>query len=149
MAKRLRNSGYDASEVSVVWMKLAPDPFSVATADELDAVLATARTVLPNLRQVFVSSRSFGGYADGGEPAAWKSGIEVREFVLRHLGETAPWVGWGPYLWSNGAEPNPAGVAWMPADFESDMIHPSASGEAKVASLLDGFWTDNPLSPWY
>jgi lysophospholipase L1-like esterase len=48
----------------------------------------------------------------------------------------APWIGWGPYLWADGAEPNASGIAWLPADFNSDMVHPSTSGRTKVAEAL-------------
>jgi hypothetical protein len=62
----------------------------------------------------------------------------------------APLLLWGPYLWANGTTPRPGdGLVWNVADLESDHVHPSPSGEAKVAGLLGAFLAAEPTAaPW-
>jgi len=70
----------------------------------------------------------------------------------RVRGELAgPWLGWGPYLWTNGEKGRSDGLTWTCADVRpSDGTHPSASGQAKVASLLWRFFTTDPTTrSWF
>jgi hypothetical protein len=87
----------------------------------------------PNLKQVFVTSRIYGGYANGAsggantclnpEPFAYELGFGVQRLVTAQIRQTAaittpvdtyagqldytvaPWVDWGPYLWASGTIP--------------------------------------------
>ena len=145
----LDRKGLDPDSIRVVWLKVTKTKTIAPTADDLDHILAVMRVRWPNVAQVFVSGRIYGGYRADGEPAAYESGLAVREFVLRHLGETAPWIAWGPYLWANGDTPRSDGLAWLPEDLVEDGIHPSPSGEAKVAAMLDAFFSSHPATEWY
>lgn len=148
-AMRLQRQGLTEADVRVVWMKVTAGQFTAATADDFDRILAAMRVRWPNVEQVFVSSRIYGGYAPEGEPAAWDTGPAVRTFVLRHLGERDPWIGWGPYMWANGTEARSDGLRWLRSDFEEDGIHPSNSGEAKVAAILLEFFQTSPYAAWF
>ena len=61
----------------------------------------------------------------------------------------APWVDWGPYLWSYGDRPRADGLSWPRADFQSLGQHPSQSGEQKVASALLDFFATSPHTCWF
>ena len=88
----------------------------------------------PNLKQVFMSSRIYGGYANGQpaghnclmpEPFAYEEGFAVQRTIVAQIDrtitdyagdvrypESAPWFDWGPYLWASGPNLNSAGVNW-------------------------------------
>jgi hypothetical protein len=109
----------------------------------------------PNLRLVYVSSRTYGGYAITGlnpEPAAYDSAYAVRGVIQdRMKGKLGgPWVGWGPYLWTDGLAGRSDGLVWTCEDVAEDGTHPSPSGQQKVANLLSNFFRTDPTTKrWY
>ncbi|MEO8636531.1 MAG: Ig-like domain-containing protein [Gemmatimonadales bacterium] len=127
----------------------------------------------PNLKLVFFSTRNYGGYDNVGlnpEPYAFENGFAIKwliEAQLRQIASggtqvdpvagnldystgVAPWVGWGPYLWARGTTPNGAGLLWLRSDFEADGIHPSTTGETKVAGVLLNFFKTSPQTKcWF
>jgi len=125
----------------------------------------------PHLQVVFLSSRIYAGYATSKlnpEPYAYESGFSVQRLIraqadqiadgsidpiagdLSHDSGAAPWLAWGPYLWADGAVPRKDGLAWLPADFESDGTHPSKSSQQKVGTLLLNFFLQSPISrTWF
>ena len=89
----------------------------------------------PNLKQVFLSVRLYGGYANTNhspEPYPYEYGfsskwlIEAQILQIRSGGSTvdpitgdlnykngvAPWAAWGPYLWADGDIPRSDGLVW-------------------------------------
>ncbi|CAN5780184.1 hypothetical protein BH20GEM1_BH20GEM1_17270 [soil metagenome] len=75
--------------------------------------------------------------------------MAAREFILSHLGEGDPWIGWGPYLWANGSEPRSDGLVWLREDYREDGLHLSAQGLSKAAGMLDAWFKVSPLTGWY
>ena len=128
--------------------------------DDLRAIVQLGRDKYPNLEVAFLWSVLYAGYAQvpfPTEPRAYEQGFSVKWLIeeqiqgdprLNHdplLGPVeAPVLLWGPYLWTFGAAPRGDGVAFLLSDFEPDGLHPSASGEAKVADLLQGFIAASP-----
>jgi hypothetical protein len=178
----LAPAGLSEQQVQAAWVKLAnitPPSAPSLPSQNADAYLLMERlgnTVramqqrYPNLQQVYLSSRTWGGYAAPGsaspEPYAYETGFAVKLIIdaqIRQIlgegiapragdlgDEVAPWIAWGPYLWANGSEPRYDGLAWLRSDFVADGIHPSATGRAKVANLLSQFFRDAPWSRcWY
>lgn len=160
---RLSLAGASAAQVQAVWLKEAiareSSPFP-ADAKRLKTDLATIVAILrdkfPNLKLVYLSSRTYAGYAStdlNPEPFAYDSGFAVKWTVLdRVAGKvTGPWLAWGPYLWTNGEQGRKDGLVWTCADTRaSDGTHPSASGQEKVAQLLLSFFTTNATArPWF
>ena len=168
---RLAPLGLSENQVQVAWVKLEdPKPSVSLPADSADAqvyltnlglVLRAMRIHYPNLRIVFLSSRTYGGYATidlNPEPYAYESGFSVKWAIesqinemrglpinahagtLNYTKKAAPLILWGPYLWANGTTPRSDGVVWNKADFEEDGTHPSQSGESKAAGLLMDFF---------
>jgi len=174
---RLAPLGLSENQVQVAWVKLEdPKPSVSLPADSADAqvfltnlglVLRAMRVRYPNLRIVFLSSRTYGGYATidlNPEPYAYESGFSVkwaiesqinemrglppnqRAGTLNYTKKSAPLIMWGPYLWANGTTPRSDGVVWDRADFEEDGTHPSQSGETKAAGLLMDFFKNSPYA---
>jgi hypothetical protein len=166
--------GLSEAQVQAVWLKVAnPAPSTSLPSQNADAFVLLAqmgsivralRVRYPNLAQVFVSSRIYGGYATTAlnpEPYAYESGFAVKwliESQIRQLQtgaidpragdldpySVAPWLAWGPYMWADGANPRSDGLAWLSGDFTSDGTHPSPAGVQKVGSMLLDFFRQSP-----
>ena len=178
VASRLRGRSLDPRQVQAVWLKIAHKmptvPLPAANADAFALVRSGGRIVralranYPNLRLVFMSSRTYGGYATtkiNPEPYAYESGFSVKWLVeaqirQRRTGQAdslagdldparGPWIGWGAYLWANGTAGS-GPLSWLRADFESDGTHPSTSGERKAGQELLRFFKSSPYaSCWF
>ena len=150
--------------MQVVWLKevVAGDTLSFPAdaerfRDDLTAIVKRLKSTFANLRLVYVSSRSYGGYAlrnGSQEPWAYEGGFAYKWMIADWAkGPTpgAPWVAWGPYLWANGSTPRSDGLTWELGDFQSDdQMHPNAAGQAKVAGLLSSFFKTDPTARvWY
>ena len=167
-------------QVQVVWLKTANALPRTSLPDQNADAFRLLRTMgdtvralkerYPNLKQVFLSSRIYAGYADSllnPEPYAYESGFAVKwliEAQIRQMedGEidplagnldyttVAPWLSWGPYMWTNGDQPRADGLVWLPEDFTSDRVHPGELGVRKVADmLLDFFMLSRFTSCWF
>lgn len=167
---RLRAAGATAAQVQVAWMKQADAQPTLAFPEdarklqsELAALARTLRARFPSLKLLYLSSRTYGGYAStdlNPEPYAYQSGFAVKWLLERQiqgdpdLSYTAgrvPWMAWGPYLWADGATARADGFRWECSDFQpEDGTHPSPTGRQKVAALLlDFFKTDSIARPWF
>ena len=156
--QRLIAAGVSANQVEAVWLKEAiagearrfPRDARALQAD-LRAIVRTMRVRYPNLHLIYLSSRTYGGYAITGlnpEPAAYDSGYAVRGVIQdRMVGKLkGPWLGWGPYLWTDGLIERSDGLTWTCDDVESDGTHPSKSGVQKVVNLLITFFKTDPTA---
>jgi hypothetical protein len=174
VATRLRGHGSAPKQVQVVWLKDAnsnPTGTFEVTTDTLAAqffrIVQILKQKLPNVRQVFFTSRIYAGYASSTlnpEPYAYENAFAVKRVIAQQLAGdpalnydaangpvVAPWLSWGPYLWADGLNPRSDGLTWACSDFQaSDGTHPSASGRLKVAdSLLAFVRRDASTAPWY
>ena len=174
-SQRLTPRGLTEKQVQAIWMKVVnSDPTVSLPAANADAysivtgygnILRALRVHYPNLRVVFLSSRSYAGYATGTtdpEPYAYEHGFAVKWVVEAQIRQrdagvidlragdlgpaVTPWIGWGPDLWANGATPRRDGLSWVPADFLRDGLHPAAPGVVKVVSRLLPFFKTSPQS---
>lgn len=175
--QRLPAHGVTEAQVQVAWFKMATStptaslPGSAADAYRLVTyggdVLRALRVRYPNLKLVFVASRSFGGFAQiplHPEPFAFELGFGMKWLIqaqvqqartgqqdplagdLSYASGKAPWVAWGPYLWARSDVPRSDGLQWLRQDFDTDGTHPSASGEQKVGTLLLQFVKTSPYT---
>lgn len=164
---RLAAKGVTAEQVSAIWAKHAvagvtgsfPTHAQTLQGYLKDFVLEV-KTRYPNCKIIYFSSRTYGGYNDTAanpEPYAYESGFAVKWLIEAQSAATDPDLAyattpvllWGPYLWSNGTTANSEGLSWDCSDFESDGLHPSATGEAKVAAKLNTFFTTSTYTTWY
>lgn len=171
--QRLAAAGVTRQQVQVVWLKEAIAGVNggfPAAAQQLQSLLAQIVGILrqrfPNCALCFCSSRTYAGYATvalNPEPYAYESGFAVQWLIGQQMsGDVtlncdpaaglvlAPWLGFGPYLWTDGTTPRSDTLTWTCADVQPDGTHPSPAGRQKVAALLQQFFTtDGRAAPWY
>ncbi|MCB1227857.1 MAG: hypothetical protein KDK99_18715 [Verrucomicrobiales bacterium] len=159
--QRLEQAGVSPKQVQVAWIKLANKAPSGSMAEHLEKleadtrqVIANAKQRFPNLRVAYLGSRIWAGNAKGNlnpEPYAYESAFAVRHLIQRQDLQKEPLLLWGPYLWAAGEEGRQADeLVYRPEDFNSDGVHPSESGRAKVAGLLLEFFAEDPLAKgWF
>jgi hypothetical protein len=113
----------------------------------------------PNLKQVFFTSRSYGGWTcapsadDYREPVAFEEGFSFKWLLedqilgkdpqLAFEGDNAPaaWLAWGPYIW------NPA---WTQDMYRVDGAHPCEKGAAAIAQMwYDSLSTYTTARTWF
>ncbi|MBI1325845.1 hypothetical protein GC170_22010 [bacterium] len=163
--RQVNRSGLNSSQVQVLWFEttlIFPKRFGNFEASNavyvrhLNAIVNRATKQFPNLRQIFVSSRYYGGWAKkptSPEPYAYESAFGVRDLVLSRVPDSAdsawprvakPVVLWGPYYWTDGTHPSKVdGLNLTRGDLKDDGVHPTKSGEAKFADQLIRFFSDN------
>lgn len=178
---RLAPLGLSENQVEAAWVKLADaKPATSLPADTADAyillsnlgqVLRALKLRYPNLQIVFLSSRTYGGYATtdlNPEPYAYEAGFSVKWAIesqitemrglpadsragnLNYATKSAPLIVWGPYLWADGTTPRSDGLVWNRTDFEEDGTHPSQTGESKVGVILLEFFKNSPYTKcWF
>ena len=172
--QRLANAGLAPAQVQALWIKEAlAAPTSLAWpahVTELETLLVdvihNAQTRFPNAKVAFLSSRTFGGYSTNPartEPLSYETAFAMRGLITRQIAQdpalnhdpnlgpvTAPWLGWGPYLWADGVIPRADGLRWLCEDTVADGVHPSPSGRLNVADLLIAHFRTHPVAtPWY
>ncbi len=160
--KRLAAAGSSQREVQAVWLKESIAGEDRRFPHDAKALRANLRTIVqllqrrfPNLRLIYVSSRTYAGYAVTSlnpEPAAYHSGFAARWLVEDRIAGRikGPWIGWGPYLWTDGQRGRSDGLVWTCDDVKKDGTHPSPAGSAKVARLLlQHFGSDPTAKSWF
>ena len=159
-ADSIRAAGLDESQVRVIWAKSAnqftghgrtlPDPRAdyYAVVENLDSLVGLIESRFPSVQAIYHTSRSYGGYVEEakqparGEPISYEGGHAVNTLLRRWLDSggmaDGPWMGWGPYIWADGATPNGTGIRWLPEDFQKGGTdpHPTSRGQDKVAEAL-------------
>ena len=183
VANIMARMGATNRQVQVIWVKVAradsplSPPLPAGDSDaylllaQLGELMRTLKLEYPNLQQVFLSSRIYGGYAppttNSPEPYAYESGFAVKWLIEAQIeqmetGEinpitgdldynsVAPWLAWGAYLWADGSVPRSDGLVWLESDLLSDGTHPSGSGIDKVGTLLIDFFKNSPFTTsWF
>jgi hypothetical protein len=171
---RLAQAGVTAQQVAVVWLKQADasptsgwPAYAQTLKNEIVVMLQMLKQHFPNLQIAYLSSRIYAGYASSTlnpEPYAYESAFSVRWVIEEQMRGSpslnydpksgtvnAPWVSWGPYLWTDGTKPRSDGLTWSCSDVRNnDGTHPSDSGSQKVAQmLLDFIRTDATARAWF
>lgn len=169
---RIESSNLSRNQIEVAWMKLAiigpqnePDHIE-SLYNYLVNVVRTAKSLLPNLKIIYVSSRTRSyavnplGVRQTGlnsEPFAFESAFSARKLILEQINnplgplnlQEAPFLTWGPYLWIDGENPRSDGLVWLASDLNTDCTHPSANGIEKVKDQLFDFFLSDPGSVYW
>jgi hypothetical protein len=169
--RRLGAAKVTASQVEVIWIKQAligpgrlgefPKHAQLLEAD-LKKIVIVAKERYPNLKLVYLSSRTYGGLATTAlnpEPYAYESAFSVQWLIRsqmkgedKELADPAmPVLLWGPYLWTDGAKGRPGdSLVWTKEDLAADGTHPNRSGQQKVGELLLNFFKNDGTSKvWF
>ncbi len=180
---RLAAAGSSRFQVQVACMKvahaspaqcMAEDGSSLGDAGQIAVnAAASARNLkqaFPNLKLLYVITRTYGGYALtqlNPEPFAYETGWGVKWLIEAQIdgsgtygnlnwdpnggAAAAAWMSWGPYLWAKGVEPNHLGICWAPEDFrEDDRTHPASRGVDKAGTALVRFFMEDATTrPWF
>ena len=160
--QRLSDAEVTPEQVQAVWLKESvageqrPFPRDArGLQTDLRAIVRIMRVRYPNLKLVYLSSRTYGGYAITGlnpEPAAYDSAFAVRWLIQERMSGKirGPWLLWGPYLWTDGMAGRNDGLQWTCDDVEEDGTHPSRAGIQKVVNMLTTFFKTDPTAKrWY
>jgi hypothetical protein len=137
---------------------------------QLGETIRAAKSRYPNLKEVFVSSRIYAGYATVGlspEPYAYEYGYSVKWLIeaqilqerngtvdsvagnMSYTSGVAAWTAWGAYIWADGTIARSDGVAWLQTDFQSDGTHPNGAGATQVVNMLMAFYKGSPYTTWF
>jgi hypothetical protein len=170
---RLKQAGLTREQVQVIWIKQANagpsqgfPKYAKTLQEQMAQIVQLFPKRFPNAKLVYLSSRTYGGYATTGlnpDPYAYESGFSVRWLIEDQIkgdvalnydpkkGEVkAPWLSWGPYLWANGMTKRADGFFYEQSDFGPDGTHPSSSGQEKAAQLLLRFFQeDSTTRTWF
>ncbi len=170
--RKITAFGFSSQQVQVAWIKLTntgggdfPQKAMALQAD-LQTIVQHLREKFPNLKLVFLSSRTRSytyGRGLSPEPLAYETGFAVKWLIEKQIqghpdlnfdpdqGEVkAVYLSWGPYLWADGENPREDGFLWLPSDLTSDCTHPSPAGADKIGQeLWDFFSTDSITRDWF
>ncbi len=137
---------------------------------QLGKIIRAAKSRYPNLKQIFLSTRIYAGYATDGlnpEPYAYEYGYSAKWLIeaqvlqmrngtvdptagdLSYTDGSASWTAWGTYLWADGTTPRSDNLVWLSSDFQADGTHPGPTGVTKVVNLLMNFYLSSPYTPWF
>jgi hypothetical protein len=174
----LPQAGVTPQQVVAAWVEsVDANPHGTFPSDmvtlqaEYESTAQVLHTLFPNLKLAFYSGREYAAYENGlqhpgdKEPYAYESSFAVRGMIQDQLNGVAamnynpangpvmaPWVAWGPYLWTDGLLARSDGQFWPCHDFKSDGQHPStiAGGSERNANMLLNFMkTDDATAPWF
>ena len=115
----------------------------------------------PNLKQVFITSRIYGGYGNGTahgclnpEPFAYELGFTVQRAIVAQINQTnnitntdpysgqldytvAPWFDWAPYLWASGTNISPGNLLnWCDSTTTHDPHCANNPGDVRYGDLI-------------
>jgi hypothetical protein len=173
---RLTNAGVTPAQVQVAWVKQArahPNMLGAFPAhaqtlqSDLETIARNLKSNYPNIQIAYFSSRTRAYTNDAAtlnpEPFAYEGAFSVRWMIENQINgianlnfdpnkgtAVAPWLAWGPYLWTDGTRGRSDGFTWLCSDLQSDFTHPSANGVSKVdQQLLAFFKTQATAAPWF
>lgn len=157
--RKIQQAGLHPDQIRVVWHKAANmfttdangtalPPYPDSNSDyfhfyeNLTTFAARLHEKLPSVQAVYVTSRSYGGFASKdsrGEPHSYEEGLALNQWLKDHPVVDGVWYGWGPYIWAPDCAAgmvNGSGVCYEREDFRADGIHPEQGARDKISQML-------------
>ncbi len=180
MKNKITEKGYNVLQMQVGWIyfndkwdtaaeiTFPDEPMQVA--DDLTIYLQLLKIYFPNMKIVFVSGRHYGGFCDTlmeqyaaiSEPSSYYNNFAVKWLIerqitgdpdLRYFGINAkvPFITWGNYFWTNGAEPRITDGRNYPCEKFSltDGYHLTDSTNVEDANYMMNFFYTSEFSKYY
>ena len=178
---RIENKDATQYQVQAIWIKHAykhqgdilwPD-FPDSIVDFYEQLIPILMDTFPNLKLMFLSGFTYGGYADSTynfykvvvEPGSYWTNWAVKWLIEKQLdnapnlkykgaGRNAPWMAWGPHVWADGERANEwDGLQWFcETDYgpEGGGYHLSYGGVTKEANMLIDWAKSHPVTKkWF
>ena len=106
---------------------------------------------MPYVSTVFVSGRSYGGFAtniERGEPYSYENNLAINEWVQNNPSVKGVMYMLGPSLWGPNCAnaTNLSQFCYQRSDYSPDGVHMSMQGRSKVVRILNEFFIDYE---WY
>lgn len=159
LRKKVLQGGVRPDQIRVVWHKAARQftsqpngdplpPYPDPTGDyflmlgALDQFAQRVKEKLPTVQAVYVTSRSYGGFALDplrGEPLSYEEGHAINQWLATSQSVNGVWFGWGPYIWAppcSSGQTNGSDLCYTLADYLRDGVHPAQGARDKVSLLL-------------
>jgi hypothetical protein len=156
LARKLAQAGIRPDQVRVVYHKAAnqfttgqggaPMPLYPSPGSDYERFVANLSSFaarvsqeIPSVQAVYTTSRSYGGFANQagrGEPLSYEEGHALNTWLAQNRTVQGVWYGWGPYIWAPDCATgvtNASSMCYVRADYQADGVHPSPSGESKIA----------------
>lgn len=154
---QLELAGVSETDVQVIWILSSiafpsislpsPNADALQFLEALQQILVHAKIRYPNLNRVYISNRVYSGYSAASlnpEPYAYEYGFAIKWVVGARLGQTDPWVAWGPDLWADGAVGREHDeLVYGCDDFQSDGLHLDESGIDKITDYMVDWFREN------
>lgn len=177
----IADRGLTPEQIGVVLLYTALAGPTGSIADYIAETKAKLKTVIvdqiavryPNVKQVYLVSREFGGWTLSGSPEsyAFAQALAIKSLVDDQVNHATtgdpdldyaavPWLGWteNTYTWANGLGSDLAeggtpgradGLEWLESDFD-DGLHQSEVGATKEANLILPEFESGPYAaPWW
>ncbi len=178
---RIENKYATPYQVQAIWIKHAykhlgeilwPD-FPDSIVDFYEQLIPILMDTFPNLKLMFLSGFTYGGYADSTynfynvvvEPGSYWTNWAPKWLIEKQIknephleykgaGREAPWMAWGPHVWADGERANEwDGLQWFcETDYNPDGggYHLSYGGVTKEANMIIDWAKSNPVTKkWF
>jgi len=131
------------------------DPVGVMTADQVDQIVANAKSFFPNLVTLDLHTHAWTGlsttdqaplYSVHGDDALLASKVGTLSGVL--VDYVQVYAEGSTYNAQHTTTLHPSGINWVPGDFVTDNIHPSVAGTEKMATWILSRWLEDPVKAW-
>lgn len=159
LRKKIVQRGLRPDQIRVVWHKAArqftgqpngeplpsyPDPASdyFLMLGALDQFAQRVKEKIPSVQAVYVTSRSYAGFALDplrGDPLSYEEGHALNQWLAANPVVNGIWFGWGPYIYAPpcaSGQTNGSSICYEKTDYLRDGVHPAQGARDKISMLL-------------
>ncbi len=161
--EKIKDAKLQPSQVQFVWHKAAlqfvrDEQGEILTSDSANLKLYSALDTFsdrlhekfPSVEKVFISGRSYGGFAENperGEPFSFQSNEVISSWVEQNDYRNGIAYAVGPYLWGPDCEDADTGsFCYERKDYQEDGIHPASGAKNKITQIIHDYFNQ---FEWY